>query len=738
MKAIHLSVAQGVRQNPKNHTYSTLAEITSIDALKQAVQFDHVAGMFRNNHRSKDDFFQTDCILMDIDNDDTEESSSWIAPDKLADILHDVEFCVIYSKSHMRVKASKKAPDGEGYSPRPRFHLYFPLSYTVERREKIDEIKGKLIALVPEFDAKAKDCARFFYGVENPHGKYFEGSLCIDQFMAQHDVPSIEYEVTEIPHDVLMQTLDGSITLSDDDILSKPDDEEITAQPQPEKTPGHVQGFVIPEGKRNATLHTLACSYLRNNTEEKNALTEFNKACAWCNPPLLPDEIADIWKSATKFIRKEKKKQQAESRKKLQITIPIIERTLKELNISVRFNVITRELEVSDLPDNDIARLHVPEAYYRLKGRVKRKASADALPKILLTYLQTKNYSVNELFITDTIAILASANPFNPVLDMLNSTTWDKHDRIADLCNMLRICYVFTDEGAMQRTFLEKWLCQCVAMALNDEGDIGNDFALVLQGRQGIGKTNFFRRLAIRPDWFQEGAIIDLNNKDSRIENTRKWIVEIGELDATMKKEQANLKSFITAHSDTYRIPYARKSDNIERRTAYCATVNPDMVIRDDTGSRRYVIIHVDDIDRDFLYNVMTPDWCIQLWRQVYEEFYLAKGRNWYFLSIEEKAFSENYNENFTVPLEGENELRDKLAWYADDKPIEEYALSWTWITLTALKKRITEIEKIDTRKISKAITRIIRSLGLNPDDFKRRVHGRSEYKLPANNFYNS
>lgn len=717
MRAIHLSVAHGVTQNQKNHTYRDMTEITSLEELKQAVQFDHVAGKFRNYHRSKDDFIQADCILMDIDNDDTEEASSWITPEKLADILHDVEFYVIYSKSHMLVKKSNKAPDGEGYSPRPRFHLYFALRETVDNGDKIDELKGKLIALVPQFDIKAKDRSRFFYGVENPQGLSFEGSVCIDEYLSTY---------TQQTHaDDVMPLVDDN----DDDDDAYP---EITAQQQHyEEAPGHVKEFVIPEGARNATLHTLACSYLRNNTEEKNALTEFNKACSWCNPPLPPNEIADIWKSATKFIRKQKKKQQAEIRKKLQITIPIIERTLKELNISVRFNVITRELVVSDLPDNDIARAHVPEAYYSLKGRAKLKANADALPKILLTYLQAKNYSVNELFITDTIALLASTHTLNPILDMLNATTWDGHDRIADLCNMLRICYVLTDEGVMQRTFLEKWLCQCLAMALNDEGDIGNEFALVLQGRQGIGKTNFFRRLAMRSEWFREGAVIDLRDKDSRIENTRKWIVEIGELDATIKKEQANLKSFISAHSDTYRIPYARKADTLERRTSFCATVNPDMVIRDDTGSRRYVIIHVDDIDRDFLYNKMTPDWCAQLWRQVYEEFYLAKGRIWYFLSTEEKAFSEKSNEQYTVPLEGEIELREILAWDIESKPLEAYAESWAWITLTTLKERSTKFDKIDTRKLCKAIPRIVRSLGLNPDKFKRRVNGRTEYKLP-------
>ena len=69
MKTFHLSVAEGIRQNAYNQTFSTHAEISTLDDLKKAVQFDHVAGLFKNDARSVPNFIEADCIIMDCDND---------------------------------------------------------------------------------------------------------------------------------------------------------------------------------------------------------------------------------------------------------------------------------------------------------------------------------------------------------------------------------------------------------------------------------------------------------------------------------------------------------------------------------------------------------------------------------------------------------------------------------------------------------------------------------------------
>ena len=698
MKSITLSYAEGVRQNQFNTTYSTQATITTGEELKKAAQFDHVAGLFKNNERSNDNFIEADCLIMDCDNDHSEDPSLWLTPKKLSEHLNDTEFSIVYSKSHMRVKASKHAPDGEGYSARDRFHIYLPLSENVTEAAKIRELKQRLIAFVPELDEGAKDAARYIAGVENPQGLFFEGSLCVDEFLTLY-APYNETEEVTTP-----ENIDESPEQTDSEL----DDDTHEEDSQP-----------ILEGGRNTSLFTRALDLLKQYGERK-ARSLYDKLAENCKPPLPAGEVIRTWNQALKYAKAFEDR--VRERQKKVLTLRVIEQALRDMNISVRFNVITKAIEVSDLPkDNENA----PEAYYTLDDTARKKANAEILPPFLTSHFKGKNYGVSDRFITDSISALASTQPLNPVLDMLNATTWDGHDRIEDLYPILGI------EEDMHRSFLRKWLHQAVSLALNDAADLNSDFVLVLQGAQGVGKTGFFRALAMRSDWFQDGAVIDMRNKDTIIQATGVWICELGELDSTLKKEQTSLKAFITAKFDTYRKPYARKAEKTERRTCFCATVNPAETLRDDTGSRRFAVIHVDRIDKHFVYNVMTPNWCAQLWRQVYESLYIRNGRKGFYLNNEELAFIEASNNNFTVMLDGESELLDGLEWESDID-------TWKWTTIKTLESRCLYLKekKINAHKIGRALTKILSKIatsrGTTVDEYKRLVHGRTQYWLPG------
>ena len=690
MKVFHLSVADGIRQNAKNKTYSTHAEISSIEELTKAVQFDHTAGYFKNDERSVPNFIEADCLIMDCDNDHTEDPGKWLTPERLSERLPGVECVIVGSKNNYK--------DTGKYSARPRYHVYFPISETITQAGQIRSMKEALLAIVPEFDGGAKDAARFIYGVENPQAEHREGSLLVDEFL--------------------------TINLSDDfATLNEPDERAYAPSEEAEQTPAydiHEQATqdaqAIPEGQRNNTLFTTALNAL-TKYKEKKAREVYDKAVSLCQPPLPAPEAIKIWEQALKYARAIEDR--VRERQKKILTLRVIEQALRDMNIAVRFNVITRDIEASELPqDNE----HVPEAYYALDEYMRKKSSAEILPAFLTSYFKSNNYGVADKFITDAIAILANAQPFNPVLDMLNSTTWDGYDRIADLYPVLGII------NDNHRSFLRKWLHQAVALALNDTGDINADFVLVLQGRQGIGKTNFFRALAMRPEWFAEGTVIDLGNKDTVIQATSTWICELGELDSTLRKDQSALKAFITAKFDTYRIPYARKATKTERRTCFCATVNPAETIRDDTGSRRYVFIPVDSIDKAFIYGTMTPQWCAQLWKQVYTMLYLPNRKGFY-LTDNERAFIEAENEKFTVMLEGESEILDCLDWNCD---------SWGWTTIRELEFRCSYLKdkRIDARKIGRAATKIVSRIatreGKPIEEYRHCAHGLTEYWLPT------
>ena len=654
MKSFHLSVAVGKRQQPKNHTYEHELEISSFEQFKQAVQWDNCGGIFKEHHRSNDNFISADCLLMDCDNEKSDNSQFWLTPDIFAEKTLGVTFYVVCSKSNMKDKYDKNGKISK--SARPRFHVYFPLSETCTDAKKIRDMKEKFLRVFPDFDSGAKDAARFFYGVENPVCGVQEGSMYIDEFL--DTVPDIELH-------------DATDTVHSKSTEHKTNDSEV-----------------IPDGKRHNYLLQVAMQALGKYGIGETARKIFDNACLNCQQPLDLQNVNAIWTWAVNQAQSFKERY---TPKRQTLTLPIIEQTLKQFNIDVRFDVISHRLSISDLPlDNP----YIPESYSATNGFTRKTVNKEMLPLLLNSYLRDKNFTFSESFLNDALNAIAQTHSYNPFLDFIKSITWDGENRVYELCQVLGI----TSENVHYMIFFEKWLWQVVSMCLNDDGSLGNDFVLVLQGPQGVGKTSFFRMLAVRPEWFKEGACIDMNNKDSIIEATSVVICELGELEATINREQPSLKNFITRNFDEYRPPYGKSSVPYVRRTALCGTVNSEQFLRDSTGNRRYVVIPVRDMDLSFIHHVMTPDYCSQLWRQVYEQYYLKRGKNGFRLSVDERAFSEERNAQSTVLKDGEIELYDLLDW---NLPVT----SWHWYTNSELIKSL-EL-RISATKMGNALNSI-------------------------------
>ena len=646
IKPFHLSVAQGIRQVQGNHTYGHVSEIKNIDDLRQAVQFDHIAGIFKDNHRSIQNFIEADAIIMDCDNDRSDNPNDWLTPVKLSQQLQDVMFYTVYSRNHMKDKYDDNGKLSK--SARPRFHVYFPLSITYRDADAVRSLKEHLLQAVQDFDAGAKDAARLFFGVDKPECIYHYGHVWIDDFMNA-------YEDTE------NEAVDDDIPVDD----------------------------VIREGSRDNTLFQNALSYL-SLFGEKKAYRLFKEDCSRCQPHLPVSQCNKIWKKTTGYARNFKDKC---TPRKANLTLRIIEQTLQEFDIDIRLDVITRRVSISDLPpDNPF----VPDSYYASDDITRRNANSDFLPLFLASYLRDKNYAVSDAFIRDALEALTKTHKFNPFWDMIMHTTCEKpYDRILEVMNALGI-----SENSCYAGFFEKWLHQVVAMALNDDGSLGNEFVLVLQGKQGIGKTSFFRKLAVYPDWFREGANIDMQNKDSIMEATNVLIAELGELEATINRQQPSLKAFLTRTFDTFRAPYAHYASSHERRVTFCATVNNEQFLRDETGSRRFVVIPVAEIDKRFIHEHMTHEYVCKLWRGVYDILYLQRGKNGFRLTDEEMTDITATNaRDFTKHVKGENELYDLLDW---DNPS-----GWTFYTATEISRLLDIDRKYSAQEIGKALSAI-------------------------------
>lgn len=665
-----------------NTSYPFEAAVTTEADLAKAAAYDHVCAHFadgQNNrgkrikaYRSKKTFLSSNCLPMDCDNTNTNPleadvpESDWKTPEDVRTAFPGVPFYVVYSRNHMRVKNDLPA--------RPRFHVYFPID-EMKNIAAYEKLKAAVQRKFPAFDDNAIDGARFFFGVESPKVEYFAGDTLINDYL---------FNAAYLPD-------------------------------------------IIPSGSRNATMLSYAGKVLKRFGDSEKAYHLYTLASERCDVPLDDSELDSIWHNAVSFYHRtvehdplylvpeefemsdsavydfenldtphsssqldngnsdstdatseaiENGKPGGKRRKKL-ITSKDIKAVLKSMGITVRLNVITGYVDISGMPE-----------------QYSKSNAPNTLPTILTDYFSKRNIRVSRQVIDDALVLIEDENRYNPVYDMLTSKAWDGEDRIAVLAEILHIS---NQSDAI--LYLNKWLHQCVAMSLNsDENPYGADGVLVLQAPQGMGKTFFFKTLSMKSDWFAEGMTLDLDNKDSVIQGTGKWITELGELDSTLKREQSALKAFLTASKDTYRQPYAKVAVNKPRRTSFCATVNPKEFLNDDTGSRRYWVIQPDCIDVDRL-KELDEAWLQQLWAQVYETLYLPNPQG-FRLTDDERKRLEKHNEQFNKPLPGEIEIKEGLMWTV---PVEK----WVWQRTTDIIDRLY-LKNLSPAQVGKVMVRLM------------------------------
>lgn len=378
------------------------------------------------------------------------------------------------------------------------------------------------------------------------------------------------------------------------------------------------------------------------------------------------------------------------------LSLAVVRAALRAYGITARTNAVTGRLEITGLP---------PE--------YSRENAPNVLPIWLLDKLQGVGVKrVNKNAICDYLGAISDSDRVNPVREMLTGTPWDGVERIPELLNILGV-----DPGSLYAVLVRKWLLQCVALAFND-GDIAADGVLTLQGAQGLGKTFLFRRLAVEPSWFAEGASLE-GGKDDYINATGGWIVELGELERSLRRDPGKLKAFVTSPSDNIRKPYARESTWTPRHTSLCATVNQGEFLADETGDRRFWVVPVTRLDLDRL-KALPVEWFRQLWSEVYALYVQDVGG--FRLTPEERAALMKSNTAFRAPGPGEDEIKDILNFGLEKG-------SWGEFTASEIRLQfLDQLRNYSSRKLGRTLTKMV---GEDERLSSRTLHGRTVYRLP-------
>lgn len=234
--------------NQKNCIYPNRCEITTKEEMLKAAAYDHVCGEFKHNYRGISNFISSNVIVMDNDNDHSDNPADWVSVEDMEKKLAGLTFAIVPSRNHMVEKDGKAA--------RPKYHIYF-LTDTYTDAETYSNVKKAILKKFPFLDENATDAARFIYGNAAEDCVWETGTNTLENFI-------------------------GTVN----------------------KKSAPSTGGTIPAGRRNSTLSRFAGRVLKRYGITEKAHEIFLDEAKKCDPPMGADELALIWGSAVKFAKK--------------------------------------------------------------------------------------------------------------------------------------------------------------------------------------------------------------------------------------------------------------------------------------------------------------------------------------------------------------------------------------------------------------------------------------------------
>ena len=251
---------------------------------------------------------------------------------------------------------------------------------------------------------------------------------------------------------------------------------------------------------------------------------------------------------------------------------------------------------------------------------------------------------------------------------------WDGIDR--PLINYMELRDYENRE--LYKKAIKTWAFGAIARAY--EPGIVFDYMLHLCGRQEAGKTSFYREFAGKSSFTGESMYssiesISMDSKSLRYRTMNVWIIMVAEEFASHRQKDISLlKEAVTRPEDTFDIKFG-KTKKFKATHVFGGTSNTSKVLYDATGSRRHIVVEVNNIN----WQGIREDWR-QIMAQLTEELIVdgeidqGKLR----LTKEEQNKMEEINKEYQDKHEWEYAIEDQFFAEIEKKGISENQLVWT------------------------------------------------------------
>ncbi len=244
----------------------------------------------------------------------------------------------------------------------------------------------------------------------------------------------------------------------------------------------------------------------------------------------------------------------------------------------------------------------------------------------------------------ERILVSEHTEQYDPVRRWLSALPrWDGRDRLGELAGRVRtLTPGWADNFRVwMRSMVSQWRAGRDAM-------YGAQMVLMLVGSQGTRKSTFMRML-LPPELspFYIDRIDFANRKEALRALHRFLLINIDEYDQVSKAQTAFLKHLIQRTDVKERKMYSTVFEQQQRYAAFCATTNSLAPLKDESGSRRYMVVEVSGVIDTDTQGERAIDYR-QLYAQIVSE--IEQGEAYAFTGERERLIVEQNADYYETP----------------------------------------------------------------------------------------